>query len=80
MKVCRGCAIEDLDYSEVEHGLIRCTVCPQEWKVGSYVDKDDRVWTRWYTRFCPLHNRRMPCFCVDPKQRKGLNDTKRRWE
>lgn len=56
------CDAPDLDYGEVEEGIIRCTVCPRVWELVVRVDEEGRKWGRWLPSPCPGCDT-SPCRC-----------------
>lgn len=72
------CDLTDLDYSDVEIGRIRCTVCPRQWILMVRIDpKTDRKFARWIAQPCPGCDA-SPCRCRQPA-RKPAASTKERW-
>lgn len=70
------CDLTDLDYTDVERGHIRCTVCPRQWVLMVKLTKEGRKFARWIPQPCPGCDRQ-PCSCYRPTAKSA--GTKERW-
>jgi hypothetical protein len=58
------CGVDDIDYSNIDHGLLECTICGRTWELHVKRDREGRqTYAAWWPYPCPRCNVAAPA-CI----------------